>query len=256
MSSALKWLWLPAAAAPLLIVLAIPLLTIIISSPGESTRDFYAACTTHLGTRAAIVANPPRQPLSPDEVLLRITTTATKLGFGRQGATVTAAIALEATGLANAANPAAPETLRYAHSTEIRDGAGALGLPLTWASAEELMTPEVSTAIALDRMVDTAPEWRDTDPAALAAQITGRPATDYTDAVAAAQTRIPATLTTTTPTTPSSAGADLAITATTTSTASPSPTPTSSAPLAPSQASSAAKTAPQAAACLSALTTP
>ncbi|EUA17306.1 hypothetical protein I552_0507 [Mycobacterium xenopi 3993] len=55
---------------------------------------------------------------------------------------MTAAIALEATGLANAANPAAPETLRYAHSTEIRDGAGALGLPLTWASAEELMTPK------------------------------------------------------------------------------------------------------------------
>ncbi|EUA32533.1 hypothetical protein I553_3532 [Mycobacterium xenopi 4042] len=46
----------------LLIVLAIPLLTIIISSPGESTRDFYAACTTHLGTRAAIVATRPGSP--------------------------------------------------------------------------------------------------------------------------------------------------------------------------------------------------
>ncbi|EUA32532.1 hypothetical protein I553_3531 [Mycobacterium xenopi 4042] len=59
---------------------------------------------------------------------MRITTTATN--WVRQtGSNRAAAIALEATGLANAANPAAPETLRYAHSTEIRDGAARSASP-------------------------------------------------------------------------------------------------------------------------------
>lgn len=261
MPAALKWSLV--AAATIAAVLVMPILIVATLLPSQNTRQFYSTCAQLRGTRADIVANPPQQPLGPDEVLLRITNTATKLGFGRQGATVTVAIALRATGLANAANPAAPTTLRYAHSTEIRDGAGALGLPVDWGSAAELMTPEVSTAIALDRMVDAAPQWRDTDPAVLAAQITGHPDTDYTDAVAAAQTWIPDAPT---PAATSSA-ADLAVSttsapATTTSSvpATTPETPTSasaaSTPLSLAQASSAAAAAPEAAACLAALTTP
>jgi hypothetical protein len=248
--------WLAIAAAGVTAILLAPALIASTTLPGQNTRQVYTACTWLRGTRATIVANPPQQPLTADEVLLRIATTATKLGFGRQGATVTVAIALHATGLANAANPAAPETLRYAHSTQISDGAGALGLPLTWATPAELMTPETLTAIALDHMVDSEPRWRDIDPAELASRITGRPATDYRAAAAAAQTRMtdlptPASTTAATttpwPTTPTSV-----------TSAAPTTTPTAAATtlLSPPQASSAAAGAPQAAACLSALTTP
>lgn len=249
--------WLAIGAAGVAAVLLAPALIASTTLPGQNTRQFYTACTWLRSTRATIVANPPQQTLTTDEVLLRIATTATKLGFGRQGATVTVAIALHATGLANAANPAAPETLRYAHSTQISDGAGALGLPLTWATPAELMTPETSTAIALDHMVDSEPRWRDIDPAELASRITGRPATDYSAAAAAAQTRMtdlptPASTTSATttpwPTTPTSV-----------TSAAPTTTPTAAAAtalLSPPQASSAAAAAPQVAACLSALTTP
>lgn len=245
------------AAALTAIVTAIPLLiTMMMGTPGEAVHGFFTACAAHLGARATILANPPDQPPSPNQVLLRINQTATTLGFGRQGATVTAAIALRATGLANAANPASPETMHYPHSVTIDTGAGALGLPLTWASPAELMTPEVSTALALDRMVDLDPQWRDTDPTRLAAQITGDQTADFTEAATTATRRLAdlpahppspaASLTATTTSTP-------ATSATTRTTPPPASTP---APvLDPAAASSVASTAPAAAACLNALTT-
>jgi len=231
----------------------------MMGTPGEAVHGFFTACAEHLGTRATILANPPDQPLSPNQVLLRISQTATTLGFGRQGATVTAAIALRATGLANAANPASPETMRYPHSLVIDTGAGALGLPLTWATPAELMTPEVSTALALDRMVDLDPHWRDTDPASLAAQITGGETADFIQPVTSATARL-ANLPSSTPPSPSDSLTPT-VTATTpastTTTTSPPPSsPTASTTLDPAAASSAASTAPAAAACLNALTTP
>lgn len=244
------------AAALTAIVMAIPLLlTMMMGTPGEAVHGFFRACAAHLGARATILANPPDQPPSPDQVLLRISQTATTLGFGRQGATVTAAIALRATGLANAANPASPETMHYPHSITIDTGAGTLGLPLTWASPAELMTPEVSAALALDRMVDLAPQWRDTDPAQLAAQITGDQTADFTEPAATATRRL-ADL----PAHPPSSAASLTVTTTSppaTSTTRTTPPPaTTAAVLDPAAASSVASTAPAAAACLDALTTP
>lgn len=251
---------LAVAVTAVLCMLALPIAITMMALPGQGTQQFFATCTATLGIRGAIVANPPSDPPSTQEVLLKIDQTATTLGFGRQGATVTVAIAMRATGLANAANVADADTLRYAHSAVLHDGAGALGLPLSWGTAAELMTPEVSTALALDHMVDTEPRWRDTEPSQLAAQITGVTADDFAQYVADAQTQL-ATLPA-----PAEAPTATALTSaaptTTQQTAQPPP-PTTSAPtstattvLNPDQASAAMSTAPAAANCLHALTTP
>lgn len=253
MSATLK-LGIAVAAAALAAALTIPMLILVLTMPGEHTRQFYSACEHVLGARANVHPDPPQQPPTPDEVLLRIARTAEKLGFGRQGATVTVAIAIRATGLANAANPNNPETLRYAHSALLAgERAGALGLPLAWGTAAELMTPEVSTALVLDRMVNTAPQWRDIDPAELAGQLIGAPAAEFTEPVTTAQARMSAI--------------SVAEAQPSESTPAPTPTPTSSpitsssttataTALSPAEASSAASAAPEAAACLAAMTTP
>ena len=252
--TALTKLTLAAAAAGLIAVLAAPVLLIVLLIPGQTAQDFYQACTTALGPRATVLANPPSTNLSRDEVLLRIVDTATTLGFGRQGATVTVAISLRATGLANAANPTVPDTVRYAHSAVIDgDGVGALGLPSTWGTAAELMTPEVSTALALDRMVDRAPKWRDTDPAELASLITGMPTEAFHTPAQTAQVLLDQHRPTI------EIGAP-----TTRSLPSPSATPTSTAAATAStsalvslaDAQSVASTAPEAASCATALSTP
>ncbi|KDP00407.1 hypothetical protein QRB41_14235 [Mycobacterium avium subsp. hominissuis] len=252
---------LAAAVTALLCMLALPIAITMMALPGQGTQQFFATCTAALGIRGAIVANPPNDAPSAQEVLLKIDQTAETLGFGRQGATVTVAIAMRATGLANAANAAAADTQRYAHSAVLNDGAGALGLPLSWGSAAELMTPEVSTALALDHMVDTEPRWRDADPSQLAAQITGLTAEDFTQYIADAQARLGALPA---PAETSSAPAALTSAAPTTTqqTAEPAPptttaaTSTATTVLNPDQASSAMSTAPAAANCLHALTTP
>lgn len=252
---------LAAAVTALLCMLALPIAITMMALPGQGTQQFFATCTAALGIRGAIVANPPNDAPSAQEVLLKIDQTAETLGFGRQGATVTVAIAMRATGLANAANAAAADTQRYAHSAVLNDGAGALGLPLSWGSAAELMTPEVSTALALDHMVDAEPRWRDADPIQLAAQITGLTAEDFTQYIADAQARLGALPA---PAETSSAPAALTSAAPTTTqqTAEPAPptttaaTSTATTVLNPDQASSAMSTAPAAANCLHALTTP
>lgn len=242
-----------AATAGLLVMLGFPILITMLTLPGQTAQGFYNACTAALGTRGAIVANPPDPAPTADEVLLKIAYTATTLGFGNQGATVTVAIAMRATGLANAANRTDTATQRYAHSALIDDGAGALGLPLTWGSPAELMTPEVSTALALDHMVEADPQWRDRTPAQLAAQITGLPADQFTDLAITAQARIPTTGTTTSvPTVPLLTSTTP--TTTTTPTSQRQAPPSATTLLNPSEASSAASAAPEAANCLSALT--
>lgn len=252
---------LAAAVTALLCMLALPIAITMMALPGQGTQQFFATCTAALGIRGAIVANPPNDAPSAQEVLLKIDQTAETLGFGRQGATVTVAIAMRATGLANAANAAAADTQRYAHSAVLNDGAGALGLPLSWGSAAELMTPEVSTALALDHMVDTEPRWRDADPSQLAAQITGLTAEDFTQYIADAQARLGAL-----PAPAETSSAPAALTSagptTTQQKAEPAPptttaaTSTATTVLNPDQASSAMSTAPAAANCLHALTTP
>lgn len=252
---------LAAAVTALLCMLALPIAITMMALPGQGTQQFFATCTAALGIRGAIVANPPNDAPSAQEVLLKIDQTAETLGFGRQGATVTVAIAMRATGLANAANAAAADTQRYAHSAVLNDGAGALGLPLSWGNAAELMTPEVSTALALDHMVDTEPRWRDADPSQLAAQITGLTAEDFTQYIADAQARLGALPA---PAGTSSAPAALTSAAPTTTQQKAEPAPptttaatsTATTVLNPDQASSAMSTAPAAANCLHALTTP
>lgn len=242
-----------AATAGLMAMLGFPILITMLTLPGQAAQGFYNACTAALGTRGAIVANPPDPAPTADEVLLKITHTATTLGFGNQGATVTVAIAMRATGLANAANRTDPATQRYAHSALIDDGAGALGLPLTWGSPAELMTPEVSTALALDRMVEADPQWRDRTPAQLAAQITGLSADLFTELAMNAEARILATGTTTSvPTVPLLTSA--APTTTTTTQRRREDQSGATTMLNPSEASSVASAAPEAANCLSALT--
>lgn len=253
---------LAAAVTALLCMLALPIAITMMALPGQGTQQFFATCTAALGIRGAIVANPPSDAPSAQEVLLKIEQTAETLGFGRQGATVTVAIAMRATGLANAANAGDADTQRYAHSAVLNDGAGALGLPLSWGNAAELMTPEVSTALALDHMVDTEPRWRDTDPSQLAAQITGLTAEDFTQYVADAQARL-GTLPAPAETSSTAATALTSVAPTTTQrTTQPAPptttaaTSTATTVLNPDQASSAMSTAPAAANCLHALTTP
>jgi cell wall-associated NlpC family hydrolase len=180
------------AAATAAAVCVAPILVVAATAPGQSTQAFVHACTEVRGARAAILPDPPATPPSPDEVLLRIATTATTLGVGRQGATVAAAISLRATGLTQAANPEVPDSQRYAHSTQSADGVGALGLPPGWGSPAELMTPQVATALVIDRMLNVFPDWRDTDPAEMAALIRGGTAQDYRSATAAAQDRLAA----------------------------------------------------------------
>lgn len=239
---------LAAAVAATAAIMAVPLALILMLAPSQTIQQFHHACTAALGARATVLASPPQHLLTTEEVLLKIANTATTLGFSRQGATVTAAISLRATGLANAANPTLPETLRYAHSALLAgDNVGALGLPSAWGTAAELMTPEVSTALALDRMVNQAPQWRDTDPAQLAAAITRTPAPEWAAWVAAAEHRLdqlgsrPArAVATTTPHPP-----PLPLTGM------PANTHT---PLSPAAASAAARDSPEAAACLAALT--
>ncbi|QSN49815.1 hypothetical protein [Mycobacteroides abscessus] len=239
-------------------VIGLPIVLIMMSLPGQGAQQFFATCTAALGTRGAIVANPPDPAPTATEVLLKIDQTARTLGFGTQGATVTAAIAIHATGLANAANPANEETMKYAHTALLDTGAGALGLPLAWASPAELMTPEVSTALALDTMLEREPRWRDNTPEQLAATITGATPEEFTESVAAAQQKLAAL----SDATPASAVPMLtSATATTTTIASataPTTAPAQSAAttlLNPAEASAAAATAPEAANCLHALTT-
>ncbi len=171
-------------------VMIAPVLILTGVLPSQTSQGLFAACSQLRGARASIVPDPPPSVLQPDEVLLRIARTATTLGFGRQGEVVAAAISLRATGLTNAANPAVPDTERYAHSVKIDAGAGALALPLSWGTAPELMTPEVSTALVMDQMVERIPAWRDTEPAEIAAQLLGGTAADYASAVAAASARL------------------------------------------------------------------
>jgi hypothetical protein len=242
--------------AAVLVLLGFPVLINMMTLPGQTSQQFYTACAAALGTRAGVVANPPQEILTPHEVLLKITQTATTLGFGRQGATVTVAIAIRATGLANAANPADSTTLRYAHSALIDDGAGALGLPLSWATPAELMTPEVSTAMAIDRMVDSDPQWRDSDPAQLAAEITGIPAGEFTTPAAAAAARL-TTLTAPATEPPNTLPALTSTPAPSAATPTTAPQPAAAtAVLNGDEVSSALATAPEAAHCLTALTAP
>ena len=241
-------------------VVMAPVLILAGVLPSQTSRGLFAACSELRGARAGIVPNPPATLLGPDEVLLRIATTASTLGFGRQGEVVAAAISLRQTGLANAANPAVPDTLRYAHSTEIDTGVGALALPPSSGSAAELMTPEVSTALLMDRMVESLPAWRDTDPAAIIAELLGGTAEDYAGAVSGAEahlTRLPQITTTST-----APAADLGFAAVA-ATSPPPPnsksttSPTNASPpqpLTPDEARAAAVDNPEASACLDALT--
>lgn len=252
MSTTTKVLLFAVPAAVMGPLVAFPILITMLTLPGRTTQSFYSTCTAVLGIRGAIVANPPDPAPPPDEVLLKIAQTATTLGFGNQGATVTVAIALRATGVANAANRTDTATQRYAHSALIDTGAGALGLPLSWGSPAELMTPEVSTAVALDHMVDADPQWRDRTPADLAAEITGLTPDVFEALASEAEARIPAATTATSaPTVPVLTSA-----APTTTQPSQLPLPpVATTVLNPSEASAAASTAPDAADCLSALTT-
>ncbi len=232
-------------------VWAAPMIVIAATAPGQSTQAFVYACTEVRGARAAILPDPPATPPSPGEVLLRIATTATTLGVGRQGATVAAAISLRATGLTQAANPDVPDSQRYAHSTQMTAGVGALGLPPGWGSAAELMTPQVATALVIDRMFNLIPDWRDTDPAEMAALIRGGTAQDYRDATAAAQARLAALPATPPATTPTSATAATPTPATPTLAATDAPP----AALTHDQARAAGRDTPELADCASALTT-
>ncbi len=239
-------------------VLAAPVLIIASLLPNHTTTSFFGACAELRGTRSGIVPAPPSTPPTPDDVLLRISRTATTLGYGRQGETVAVAISIRATGLANAANPAVPATERYAHSAVINTGIGALGLPPSWGSPAELMTPEVATALVMDQMVNQIPQWRDTDPAQIAAQLLGGIAEDYHGAAADAAARLSA-LPAPAPT-PSApilipAGDVLPTPATTRPTAAPSPSTAPPAALSVEQARRAVHHNPAAAACASALTT-
>ncbi|SIJ23604.1 Uncharacterised protein [Mycobacteroides abscessus subsp. abscessus] len=239
-------------------VIGLPIVLIMMSLPGQGAQQFFATCTAALGTRGAIVANPPDPAPTATEVLLKIDQTARTLGFGTQGATVTAAIAIHATGLANAANPANEETMKYAHTALLDTGAGALGLPLAWASPAELMTPEVSTALALDTMLEREPRWRDNTPEQLAATITGATPEEFTESVAAAQQKLAAlsdaTPASAVPMLTSATATTTTIASATASSAAPGPSPATPL-LNPAEASAAAATAPEAANCLHALTT-
>lgn len=242
-------------------VLAAPVLIVASLLPNHTSTGFFGACAELRGTRAGIVPDPPSSPPTPDDVLLRISRTATTLGYGRQGETVGAAISIRVTGLANAANPAVPATERYAHSAVIDTGIGALGLPPSWGSPAELMTPEVATALVMDQMVNQIPQWRDTDPAQIAAQLLGGTAEDYhaaTDAAAARLSALPA------PAVPARGpilipAGDVAPAPAAalrpTAVASPTPSAPPSAALSVDQARRAAQQNPAAAACASALTT-
>lgn len=174
-------------AAALTAVMIAPVLIVASLLPTHTSRSFYSACSELRGNRAGILPDPPSSPPTADEVLLRIDQTASTLGFGRQGATVAAAISWRRTGLANAANPAVPDTERYAHSAVIHSGAGALGLPETWGTPAELMTPAVSTALLMDHMANRIPNWRDLPPDEIAATLLGGPAEDYSTAAATAR---------------------------------------------------------------------
>lgn len=250
-----------ALLAPALLagVASAPLLLLAGVLPTQTSQGLFAACSELRGARAGVVPDPPQTAPRPDEVLLRIATTATTLGFGRQGEVVAAAISLRATGLANAANPSVPDTERYAHSAEIDSGVGTLALPPSWGHPIELMTPEVSTALLMDRMVETIPAWRDTDPAVIAAQLLGGTAEDYAAAVADVATRLdhlplsappdnpPANLGFTAPAPRALAPASLQETST--------PPPTPRPPLSKDEARAAATDNPEASSCLEALTT-
>lgn len=161
--------------------------------------------------------------------------------------------------MANAANPTVPESERYAHSAELDSGVGALGLPPSWGSATELMTPEVSTALLMDHMINHIPTWRDLDPAALAAQLLGGTAGDYEPSVATAQSRLDA-LSLTSPTIGDTPPADLGFTPVATVSpfaARPAPpaTTTPPPPLSLEEARTAGHDNPEASSCLDALTT-
>lgn len=254
MSTITKVLLIAVPAAVMGPLVAFPIIITMLTLPGQTTQVFYNTCTAALGIRGAIVANPPDPAPTPDEVLLKIAQTATTLGFGNQGATVTVAIALRATGLANAANRTDTATQRYAHSALIDTGAGALGLPLSWGSPAELMTPEVSTALALDHMVDADPQWRDRTSAELAAEITGLTPDAFEALASEAEARIPAATTTSTPTVPLLTSVAPTTTTNTTQPRQRPLPPVATTVLNPSEASAAASAAPDAAACLSALT--
>ena len=245
-------------AGGLAAVLGAPVLIVASLLPSHTSTSFFGACAELRGTRAGIIPAPPSSPLTADDVLLRISRTATTLGYGRQGETVAVAISMRATGLANAANAAVPDTVRYAHSVLVTSGVGALALPPSWGSAAELMTPEVSTALLLDRMVNEIPQWRDTAPAQIAAQLLGGTAADYDPATAAAAARLSALPPPAVITTPILIAAGDGLPAPTTirptATASPTTAPPSAA-LSVDQARRAAQHNPAAAACASALTT-
>lgn len=258
----MKGIWkvgllITAAAA----VLMAPLLILAAALPTQTSQGLFAACAQLRGARAGIVPDPPTAAPTADEVLLRITRTATTLGFGRKGQVVAAAISLRATELANAANRAVPDTERYAHSVEIDSGAGALALPTSWGSAAELMTPEVSTALLMDHMVNLIPTWRDTDPAALAAQLLGGTVDDYTASLTAAQARVDSlaeAMSATNETRPAALGFTPVATVSRLprpeSLAAP-PTTTAAPPLSREEARTAAQDNPEASSCLDALTT-
>jgi len=238
-------------AAPVAAVMLAPLLIVASLLPDHTSRSFYKSCAEFRGTRAAIIPDPPATPPTAEEVLLRISQTASTLGFGSKGAIVAAAISQRRTGLANAANPAVPDTQRYAHSVSIRSGAGALGLPTSWGTAAELMTPEVSTALLMDRMVNRIPNWRDVAAAEIAAELLGETPADYQGAAAAVHPRIrsmPAP-------TPSPDAPDfIPAAATHRLAAEHSPPPTATrAPLDRGQAAAAARDDPAAASCIHAL---
>lgn len=61
-----------AATAGLLVMLGFPILITMLTLPGQTAQGFYNACTAALGTRGAIVANPPDPAPTADEVLLKI----------------------------------------------------------------------------------------------------------------------------------------------------------------------------------------
>jgi hypothetical protein len=246
MSALLKAALIAGAAATA--VFTAPMILIAATVPAQSTPAFVRACSEVRGPRAAILPDPPATPPTSGEVLLRIATTATTLGVGRQGATVAAAISLRATGLTQAANPTVPGSQRYAHSTQISEGVGALGLPPSWGSPAELMTPQTAAALVIDRMVNVFPDWRDTDPAEMAALIRGGTAPDYAGAVATAQARLDALP----PTGPDPASVALAAAAT------PAAGPVGDSPsavLTVDQARAAGRDTPELADCAAALTT-
>ncbi len=228
-----------------------PTLVIAAVTPGQATQTILYACTQMRGPRAMVLPDPPATAPAPPEVLLRIAETATTLGVGRQGATVAAAISLQATGLTQAANPDVPDSMRYAHSALSHSGVGTLGLPANWGSLAELMTPQVAAALVFDRMLNLFPDWRDTDPAEIAALIRGGTAPDYQGAVATAQARLAALP----DIPPTNTSASLAVT--TTSAAAPPRPAQDDQPVALTleQARTAARDAPELADCAGALTT-